>query len=508
MPHAPGPASGGVARRNGHRSPSVLSSPAMAKKKKDEAAAGPSTASLVGVTAVGVVSALWALFQWAELVVVRAGGTAFCAVSERLDCNAVWNAPFAKQVHRTTGLPVAGWGLVWSLAIVVLGLWALYRRGERKPLGDLPTALRIATWVGVVVSLGLAAVSLHVGALCLGCLGTYFLVAILAGLTLFGWKGEGFPAAKPAALRLVLVTAAVYLLLLWPGLKTPGDPVDEASEAALAAMKASANAAGRDGDAAASASPSDVGDGSPDAAPPAPFATGAPTGDPERDRRIVEFIENLPPVHRQLLSDGLMAFHSAPEQALPPPRVVEGPADAPVRIVDFTDIRCPHCRKLHEDLTHLREQAGEMFSIDSRQFPLDSTCNVKLPLPPKDGVSCLAARARICMEGDPKAWAFARALFESQRELTEEKVFEIASQFTDVERLKRCIASEETEKKLQDDIALAWRLGIQGTPLVFVDGRRAPSFSGLLYVLILNEGRSTHPAFAKLPPPSLSAHMH
>ena len=112
------------------------------------------------------------------------------------------------------------------------------------------------------------------------------------------------------------------------------------------------------------------------------------------------------------------------------------------------------------------------------------------------------------MEGDPKAWDFARALFENQRDLTEEKIYEIAARFTDLERLKRCIASKETEKKLQDDIALAWRLGIEGTPLVFVDDRRSPSYSALLYVLILNEGRSTHPAFAKLPPPSLSAHMH
>ncbi|RMG20775.1 MAG: cupin, partial [Deltaproteobacteria bacterium] len=176
--------------------------------------------------------------------------------------------------------------------------------------------------------------------------------------------------------------------------------------------------------------------------------------------------------------------------------------------VDFTDIRCPHCRKLHEDLGTLREEVGDLFSIDNRHFPLDSSCNAKLPMPPKDGVSCLAAKAQICMEGDPKAWDFSSALFEAQRDLSEQKIYEIASRFTDVDRLKACMRSEQTEATLQDDIALAWNLGIEGTPLVFVNDRRAPSFSGLLYLLILNEGRSTHPAFKALPPPSLSAHMH
>ena len=34
----------------------------------------------------------------------------------KLDCSAIWNGAFASAVHRLTGLPIAGWGLVWSAA--------------------------------------------------------------------------------------------------------------------------------------------------------------------------------------------------------------------------------------------------------------------------------------------------------------------------------------------------------------------------------------------------------
>ncbi|RMG21264.1 MAG: hypothetical protein D6729_01085, partial [Deltaproteobacteria bacterium] len=311
----------------------------MAKKKKEAAPPEPSTRSLVAVTAIGIVSALWALFQWAELLVLRAGGTPFCAVSETLDCNAVWNSDFAGLVHRSTGLPIAGWGLVWSLVVIALGLWALLLRGEGRRLGAVTTAIRLSAWVGVVISLGLAGVSLAAGALCLGCLGTYLLVAILAGITLFGWRGLGFPEVAKGLGRAALLTAAAYLVLLWPGLSTPGDAAAEAGQAALAAIRASRTAAGEDSPKAnANATPGPAGsDATPapppkEEIPPPPFATGEPTGDEARDTRIVHFLDTLPAPLRQMLSDGLLAFHTSPQRTLPPPRAPIGPKDAPVRI--------------------------------------------------------------------------------------------------------------------------------------------------------------------------------
>jgi serine/threonine-protein kinase len=67
--------------------------------------------------------------------------------------------------------------------------------------------------------------------------------------------------------------------------------------------------------------------------------------------------------------------------------------------------------------------------------------------------------------------------------------------------LERCMKSPETEAKLRDDVQLALGLGIQGTPLVIVNGRTSPSLPPFLYALMLAGGRGDHPGFGALPPP-------
>ena len=74
--------------------------------------------------------------------------------------------------------------------------------------------------------------------------------------------------------------------------------------------------------------------------------------------------------------------------------------------------------------------------------------------------------------------------------------------------LEACLASPETERKLQQDIASAARFGIDGTPLVLVNGRRGTSFGPFLYAMILTGGDASDPAFASLPPPNPNAHLH
>ena len=47
------------------------------------------------------------------------------------------------------------------------------------------------------------------------------------------------------------------------------------------------------------------------------------------------------------LSDALGRMRRGPALTLPPPRALRGPADAPVRFTEFTDVRCSHCAELH-----------------------------------------------------------------------------------------------------------------------------------------------------------------
>ncbi|MEO8348552.1 MAG: vitamin K epoxide reductase family protein, partial [Acidobacteriota bacterium] len=81
----------------------------------------------------GALSALWSLFLWMELVLLRSGGRSFCATGGKLDCSAIWNGAFASAVQRLTGLPIAGWGLVWSAVAFSLALAGLLRAAQGRP---------------------------------------------------------------------------------------------------------------------------------------------------------------------------------------------------------------------------------------------------------------------------------------------------------------------------------------------------------------------------------------
>jgi serine/threonine-protein kinase len=66
-------------------------------------------------------------------------------------------------------------------------------------------------------------------------------------------------------------------------------------------------------------------------------------------------------------------------------------------------------------------------------------------------------------------------------------------------------ASAETNAKLQDDIQLALRYELDGTPLVLLNGRKAVAFAPFLYAMVLTGGALDDPAFASLPPANPNA---
>ena len=221
-----------------------------------------------------------------------------------------------------------------------------------------------------------------------------------------------------------------------------------------------------------------------------------------------QFVASLAPALRQTLADSLHQYRQGIAVPSGPPRTLIGPASAPLRITDFTDIRCGHCAELHETLAALeREAPAGSFSVEPRQFPLDGECNPHMRRG-SDPVRCLAARARICVEGRPGAMAYAGRLFGKQKTLTTAEVYTLAEGVMPRRELESCVARAETSEKLQTDIELATRYQIDGTPLVLLNGRKATSFPPFLYAMVLTGGRTDHPAFATLPPANPLAHMH
>jgi protein-disulfide isomerase len=428
------------------------------------AAFQPSPASVAALAALGEVAALVSLFLWGELVLAHAGGATACALSDPEACARLWDGPLASTIHRVTGLPVAGWGLAWALAAAALPLVALVRAAEGRPRADWLSAARITAAAGVVAVLMLMAAALQARTFCVGCFFIYVLVSGYAGIALLGWRALGLPQRGRAALISLAAVAIAALLLLYPGLKT-----------------GSANplVGGRSGTAAGFKANDDVS----------------------------EFVASLTPPLRQTLADSLHQYRQGIAVPSGPPRALIGSASAPLRITDFTDIRCGHCAELHETLAALeREAPAGSFSVEPHQFPLDGECNPYVRRG-QDPVRCLAARARICVEGRPGATAYAGRLFGKQETLSTADVYALAEAVIPRRELEACVARAETSQKLQSDIELAARYQIDGTPLVLLNGRKATSFPPFLYAMVLTGGRTDHPAFATLPAANPSAQL-
>jgi serine/threonine-protein kinase len=468
-----------------------------------------SPASAAALVALGVLSALWALVLWSELLMARAGGTPFCTVDESLDCLRVWDSPFASAVHGLTRVPIAGWGLAWGVVAAAFPLLILLRTAEgRQPAPALLTATRLQAAVGLVAVFVLAAVSLSGGALCLGCLGTYVLVFGYAGIALFGWNRVGLPDLPRAALLTGGALLAAFVLVLYPGLRTPRNLEAAGREALPKAPEPASTSATPAATPLPETLPSAP---APIASPTAsPAALGpAGTGDEKRDARLRDYVTGLPDDMKQALADALQVYRESKPQPPRPPRALSGPANAPVRLVEFTDALCPHCAALHDTLADLRRQLPGMFNVDSRHYPLDARCNTHMQgQAPGDPVRCVAAFARVCLEKNPRSDAFATAIFANQRGLTLDGVYALAEPFMGRPALEACVRGDEARAKVTDDVEYATSYNIQGTPLVLVNGRRGSAFAPFLFSIILSGGRDRHPAFDVLPKPDPLAHAH
>jgi serine/threonine-protein kinase len=467
----------------------------MAKGNKQ--ATAKSGTALAVLAALGAVSALWALFLWTELVRSRAGGTPFCGFGGG-DCAALWDAAFAAAVHRLTGLPVAAWGLVWGGAAFAVPILALAALADGRGAARLLGAVRWTAIGGLAGLVALLAASAAEGLFCTSCALTYVLALAYGGVAFFVLAPRR-PLRPQGLATAAVASAGVWVLLLYPGLETPKSLAREDQRAMAGAA---ARAAERGETPPASESP--------------PTAQRAADGerDPRLEQQLPEFLASLEPQLKQSLSDTLAVFREG-ERHEEPPRALQGSADAPVRITEFTDALCSHCATLHGTINYLRTLLpADAFSVDSRQFPLDGNCNDKLPARGPESVRCLAARAQICMEDTEHAFEFAGAVFERQRDLTREIVYEIAAPFMDRSRLSSCVESSETAAKLAADVDYAWHFEPHGTPLVLVNGRESPSFGPLLYALVLTGGDPDHPQLSELPPPDpqavaqLRSHSH
>lgn len=159
----------------------------------------------------------------------------------------------------------------------------------------------------------------------------------------------------------------------------------------------------------------------------------------------------------------LLASHS--------PRL--GPADAPVQVVEFSDFECPYCSRAADTLKQLKDKyAGQPVQFVFRHFPLSFHPNAKP-----------AAEYGQCAHEQEKFWPMHDAIFAAQRELSTDKLKEMAGQVgLDAAKLEECLSSGRGRQQVEEDMAKAGEAGVGGTPSFFINGQAFegnPTPSGL-----------------------------
>lgn len=423
--------------------------------------ARPSNAALGVLLASGLATAGLAVYQWFELLVVRQGGKVACAVNETVNCATVWNSSFASALHEALGMPVAALGVVWGVAAAAL-VGLLWKKRDGDDAGVHVASVKLWALGGVASIVVFAWASWSARAVCLTCLGTYGLVAVYAFAAFALLPGPRFPETKflvGGGAWLFVVGAPTFLVTLIPGGNTP-----KAGEVTRISGTSEAE--------------------------------------------LAESLMNMPPREKLLTSAARKKWMaaSAKDTTDVKVRVRHGPKDAPIRVVEFSDVLCPHCATFEQALEELRRAAPEgSLSIEPRSFPLvdDGCATPGEPGSPKE-VRCVGAKAQICSEGHPLYWDVRKAIFARQQQLrSADAVLEAVTGVTGVPKdaLLACIASQETQAKLADDIVYAKRYGIQGTPLVLLNDKETWPSQGFILGMAVGRGDVNAPWFQSLPEP-------
>lgn len=160
---------------------------------------------------------------------------------------------------------------------------------------------------------------------------------------------------------------------------------------------------------------------------------------------------------------------------LEPPRVeVEakgpsrGPKDAKVTIVIYSDFECPFCARAEPTLAKIRETFPDDVRFVFRHYPL-----------PFHQAARPAAAAASCADEQGRFWQVHDHVFETG-ELGLDRIRALleTQEGFDLARYDACMDAGRGERVVEEDMASAGRVRVDGTPHFFINGVRVSGAQG------------------------------
>ena len=148
----------------------------------------------------------------------------------------------------------------------------------------------------------------------------------------------------------------------------------------------------------------------------------------------------------------------------------QGPAEAPITLVEYGDFQCPYCYRAHPLVQALQKQFGARLRFVFRNFPLTEIHAQALHA--AEAAESVAAQA-----GTEAYWKMHHAIFEHQQDsrdaLDDEHLIGYAkSAGADPAQVALDLEANRYEGRVREDFMSGARSGVNGTPTFFINGAR------------------------------------
>ena len=145
----------------------------------------------------------------------------------------------------------------------------------------------------------------------------------------------------------------------------------------------------------------------------------------------------------------------------------KGNPAARVKIVEFADYQCGHCRAAFKIMKEVVERMHDSVLFTYMDFPLHG----------EEGASFEHAVAAVCADEQGKYWEFHDDVF-TEPKLDASTPMTIAKKLgLDEKRFASCLNSDGAHAKVKKAYAEGVRLGISGTPSIYVNGKKISGYS-------------------------------
>ncbi len=160
-----------------------------------------------------------------------------------------------------------------------------------------------------------------------------------------------------------------------------------------------------------------------------------------------------------------MTIHSPAVLALPVSERdhAQGPANAPITLVEYGDYQCPYCGEAFPIVEDLCRKLGDQMRFVFRNFPLTQSHEY----------AEVAAEAAEAAAAQGRFWEMHHELFTNQKSLRKSHLVRYAAELgLNIGQFSHALTTRTFQLRVREDFMSGVRSGVNGTPTFFINGTR------------------------------------